>query len=144
MAVRDEQTKRFLTKIDFRCASVDLINLRVYEWLHMISMKCDNYFGFEATEGLAYLMNDRHVPQSFKSLFLSHLPRAHIKKIVDVFDATLHPGEVNNRATYYGMSFGVFGRVLAVRRLCRLTSESSELFELLLPGKLIISFGRLC
>lgn len=88
----------------------DLIEAGAAEFLHPLSLRNPgtSYFAFEATEGLAYLIGSGHgfAPE------LRVPPVENVEFLIRVLEDCLR-GEAN----LFGMSFGLYGRVLAMRRL---------------------------
>jgi hypothetical protein len=86
----------------------DLLQAHVVEFLAPL-MEKENYFGFESTEGLAYIIGADDTGKHSK--LLQGKPR-NVQQIIEVFDSTL-----NGSGVYFGMGFSVYGRVLAIQCL---------------------------
>jgi len=94
----------------WECARPNLIAAEVPALLFEIT-KTDSYFGFEATEGLAYLVGGySDMPDEYLQ------PRAvHFAQLFRIFESA----NGNDRERFFGMEFGFFGRILAIRRLAQ-------------------------
>ena len=86
-----------------------LIDNKLVDLLAELSKSETTYFGFEATEGLAYIVGRDE--DGAHSTLLRGRP-GNVKKIIDVLESAL-----NGDGSYFGMRFGVYGRVLALQSL---------------------------
>lgn len=86
-----------------------LIANKVVDFLAVISKNEETYFGFEATEGLAYIVGRDE--DGAHSDLLQGRP-GNVKKIIAVFESSLH-----GDGQFFGMGFGIYGRVLAIQSL---------------------------
>ena len=96
------------------CARADLVAAKVPALLFGITQASDVYFGFEASEGLAYLVggfDDADPAWTFRDVHMAQFARLFRGVMNDDREASM----------LAGMSFSKFGRILCVRRLAQRT-----------------------
>lgn len=105
----------------------ELVNGNVIPFLADLAKDESTYFGFEATEGLAYIIG-RDEDNANSELIKAR--NGNIKKIIDVFNSAL-----KGDGEFFGMRFGIYGRVLALERLS-VSDANKVLLIPAIPGML--------